>query len=405
MEAKCWYIFDGRRWVRDNGGCVMELSKEFAKSLIYYAKSLVGTLDPMETTTKDTEDVEDENDGAGNKIENFPDYVNDFHKRSRRISLIADASSIAPKSLNEFDQKPLLFNCLNGTLDLQSITFRKHNPKDFITKIANVKYDEDAVCDRWLKFIDEVMCGYEENACFMQKSLGYSLSGLTIHECFFILYGASTRNGKSTLTETISELFDEYAMTIQPQTLAKRSTNGSAPSPDIAKLKGARFVNVPEPTKGMNLDAAFVKQLTGGDAVSGRLLFQNPIQFRPEFKIFMNTNHKLTISDDTISTSDRIKVIPFERHFSPEQQDRSLKMELRKPENLSGILNWLIDGYRMMQIEGLNITEKIAVATKEYQNDMSFDLEDFFNQNLVKSDTEHTKTSDLYKRYSDCIKK
>lgn len=397
-ESRSWYIYDGQRWLKDDGGFVMELCKDFVRTLVKYAQSLVVDIfEELKKNKKNAGNAEEDNQ----EFLGFYAYVKEFHKRSRRTSLIADASSIAPRSLNDFDKNPLLFNCQNGTFDLNTMTFRQYDSNDFLTKLANVQYDKNAICDRWIRFIDEVMCGDKENARFTQKAFGYSLSGLTMLECMFILYGPKTRNGKSTMTETIAELFDEYAMTIQPQSLAKRNTNGAAPSPDIAKLKGARFVNVPEPAKGMEFDSAFVKQLTGGDAVTGRLLFQNPIEFRPEFKIFMNTNHLPKISDKTILTSGRIKVIPFERHFLPDEQDHGLKQELRKPENLSGILNWLIEGYRMMQSEGLTIPEKISDATDDYQNNATADIETFFGENLVVSETDRdrVKTSELYERY------
>ncbi|MCL1882278.1 MAG: hypothetical protein FWF81_00795 [Defluviitaleaceae bacterium] len=103
-----------------------------------------------------------------------------------------------------------------------------------------------------------------ETARFLQKALGYALSGETALECFFIFYGDKTRNGKSTLSETIAFVMGEYARTIQPQTLSRRPADGGAASPDTARLKGARLVNVPEPEKGLELNIALVKQLTGG---------------------------------------------------------------------------------------------------------------------------------------------
>jgi putative DNA primase/helicase len=197
-------------------------------------------------------------------------------------------------------------------------------------------------------------------------------------------------------------------MTIQPQTLARRSSNGAAASPDIARLKGARLVTMPEPEKGLKLDAALVKQVTGGDSVSGRLLFQNPIEFKPEFKIYINTNHLPKISDSTVFASGRIKVIPFNRHFEPDEQDKGLKKELRKPENMSGILNWLIEGYQMLQDDiaqnkSINVPGQINAATENYQTNASIYsgyIDDFFNENIEKSGDAPVKTSEIYEKYS-----
>jgi putative DNA primase/helicase len=151
----------------------------------------------------------------------------------------------------------------------------------------------------------------------------------------------------------------DFSRTIQPETLSRRSTDGAKPSPDIARLKGARLVNMPEPEKGLELNIALVKQLTGGDTYVGRFLNENPIEYKPEFKIFINTNHLPRTSDDTVFSSDRVKLIPFDRHFKPEEQDKGLKRLFRKSDSKSGILNWLIEGYRLLKAEGLITPEKV----------------------------------------------
>ena len=154
-------------------------------------------------------------------------------------------------SLTDFDRNKLLLNCLNGTYSLSEMTLLPHNPADYIIKKAWVNFKPGAVCERWERFISEVMCGDKDTARFLQKAFGYSLSGDTSLECFFILYGNTTRNGKSTLCETIGNIMGDYARTIQPQTLAKRSVDGASPSPDTVRLKGARLVKASEPEKGL----------------------------------------------------------------------------------------------------------------------------------------------------------
>ena len=128
-------------------------------------------------------------------------------------------------------------------------------------------------------------------------------------------------------------MLGEYARTIQPQTLSRRPADGGAASPDTARLKGARLVNVPEPEKGLELNIVLVKQLTGGDTYTARFLNENPVEFKPEFKIFINTNHLPRTSDDTVFLSGRVKLIPFDRHFLPHEQDNGLKAHFRKQKN------------------------------------------------------------------------
>jgi putative DNA primase/helicase len=250
----------------------------------------------------------------------------------------------------------------NGKLALHP-----HRAEDYITKISRVKHNADVFCERWERFIGEVMSGDTDTARFLQKAFGYCLSGETSLECFFILYGNTTRNGKTTLSETIAHVLGDYARTIQPQTLARRPNDGAAASPDIARLKGARLVNMPEPEKGLELNIALVKQLTGGDTYTGRFLHENPVEFAPEFKIFVNTNHLPRASDDTVFSSGRVKLIPFDRHFTPEEQDTGLKKLFRKRDSISGIFNWLIEGYRLLRDEGLTVPDKVKAAIEEYR--------------------------------------
>ena len=128
----------------------------------------------------------------------------------------------------------------------------------------------------------------------------------------------------------------------------KNSTNSSQPSEDIARLAGVRFVNIPEPGKGLVLNAAQVKSMTGNDTINARFLHENSFDFKPQFKLYINTNYLPVINDMTIFTSGRIIIVPFERHFEEADQDRTLKDEFSKPEVHSAILNWLLEGYRML---------------------------------------------------------
>ena len=362
-------------------------------------------LKKFETLKIDENPLYPRNDiGTAYNDDPFHKYAREFHQLRRRESLISDARSIAPESLTAFDSKLQLLNCQNGVFDLETMTFRQHSPCDKITKIARVKYDKDAVCERWLRFIDEIMCGNKENIRFLQKAIGYALTGNTKEECLFVLFGPRTRNGKSTLVETIAYLLGDYAMTIQPQTLARRNTSGSAPSPDIARLKGVRFVIMPEPAKGLELDAALVKQFTGGDTCAGRLLYKNINEYKPEFKLLINTNHLPHISDKTVFLSRRIKVIPFDRHFTEEEQDPGLKKLFCEPENMSGILNWSLLGLRMYVEEGLGMPEKVHAATEAYRAEESrtnvlAEIDGFFNENLIPAENARLKTSELHAQH------
>jgi putative DNA primase/helicase len=376
IEAKTWYVYNGRYWEKDGGGFkVMEMCKQFVQDYHAYLN---------EHRWFDEDCVK---------------FIEKIHSRKRRETILNDAHSVAPMSLSEFDRDKLLFNCMNGTYNLAAMTFQPHSPSDRITKMSRASYEPESSCGRWEKFVHEIMCGDDKTAQFLQKAFGYCLSGETSFECFFILYGSTTRNGKSTACETISHILKDYARTAQAETLAKRVSNGSAPSPDIARLKGARYVGTPEPAQGLELNASIVKQLTGGDTYTGRMLRENPVEFTPEFKIFMNTNHLPRTTDNTIFSSGRVKLIPFDRHFSIEEQDTGLKKLFRQKENMSGILNWLIEGCRLLSSEGLATPPRVAESIAQYTVE-DYITGDFLREILVESDGKRLQTSAIYKRYA-----
>ena len=160
---------------------------------------------------------------------------------------------------------------------------------------------------------------------------------------------------------------------------------------------------MPEPEKGLELNIALVKQLTGGDTYTGRFLNENPIEFKPEFKIFINTNHLPRTADDTVFSSERVKLIPFERHFTPEEQDNGLKNLFRETANMSGILNWLIEGYRRLMVDGLSIPAKVNAAISEYRQEADI-IGSFLCDCTAEQDGSRVPASELYTAYTQWAK-
>ena len=166
------------------------------------------------------------------------------------------------------------------------------------------------------------------------------MSGDTRLECMFILHDPSTRNGKGTLMETVLRVMSEYGRIAKPDMLSKKGFTDSAGSlEDVASLNGDRLVSVSEPKKGMVIDARLAKQMTGNNTLTAWYLRENTFEFKPQFKLIIDTNHLPQISDITLFNSDRIRVVPFYRHFKEDERDIDLKSFFAQPENLSGILN------------------------------------------------------------------
>ena len=379
-----WYVYDGTVWRPDEGNlAVMELAKKLADELYVFA-----------VTIKD-EDTR----------KRYIDRVKKLQFRKNRKTMVEDAKSVYPLPMKAFDSDLYLFNCQNGTLDLRTMEFHDHNPEEFHTKVSQVVYDAKATCPRWVSFIDEVMQGDKERSAYLQKALGYSLTGDTKLECLFILYGATSRNGKGTTMETFLKIMGEYGRNADPGMLAMKYKNQSTggPSEEIARLAGSRFVNISEPEKKITLDAALTKRLTGNDTITARYLHENSFEFVPNFKIFINTNHLPNITDLTLFESGRIKIIPFNRHFEEHEQDKGLKTFFASPENLSGIFNWVLEGYRLFKAEKLDMPKSVIEATKEYHFE-SDKMGQFFDACLVEKPGNELRRQAVYTRYKEWCK-
>lgn len=318
-----------------------------------------------------------------------------------RDAMLKDSRDIHYFTNEQLDTNDYLLNLQNGTLDLSenATRFRKHDPDLLLSKICNVEYDPAAVCNEWEKFLLEIMQGDRDKIRYLQKIAGLSLTGNTQEETCFILYGSTTRNGKSTFCETLIYLLGDYALTMKPETLAvKQNLDSRQASGDVARLAGCRFVNASEPPKRMLFDTALLKSLLGRDSITARHLHQREFEFIPKFKLVINTNYLPTITDDTVFSSGRINVISFDRHFEPHEQDKHLKDRLREKRELSGILNWCIEGLRLYRKEGLEPPEAVKNATEVYRSD-SDKIGSFINECLTKSER-NSKAKDIYDVYA-----
>ena len=375
-----WAVFDGRCWAKDKEAMqARQSAKALAAALMAYAPA---------TGLKGDADTQ------------YRKYVAGLGSLRARKTMIEDSKDNQQFSATELDRAPYLFNCENGVLDLRhGVKFLQHAPGLLLSKIAPVEYDPAAVAEVWAKFLDEAMEGETAKIRYLQKFAGISLTGDTREETMVILYGATTRNGKSTFVETLGHLLGDYAITIRPETLAfKKDRDSRRASGDLARLAGARFVSASEPPKGMLFDAAQIKSMIGRDTITARNLYESEFSFIPVFKVVMNTNYLPQIGDDTIFTSGRVNVVTFDRHFSEAEQDRTLKDRLREPKELSGILNWCLDGLRLYRQEGLRPPAAVVKATANYRK-QSDKIGEYLEDCLEKSSKSGVKAGDVYAAY------
>lgn len=380
-EAKSWYTYDGGVWRKDVGSLlVAEKIKEFVRLMVLYCG---------EITDED-------------KRKKYFAFVNKMGDRRFRDRLMKDAASVYPIKANEFDANPNLINCLNGTYDLENMCFREHDWRDFLTMQTNFSYtvQEDIHCERWEQFITEVTSKDKDKAEYLQRALGYSMLGTSKEECMFILHGKTTRNGKSTLLGTIHHLLGNYA-TVSPVSIickSDRAKNAEAASPTVAGLKGKRFVTMAESNQYGRLDEETIKQFTGGEEISARNLYEAQMTYLPQFTMWLSCNDLPSVQDKSLFASNRVRVIEFNRHFTEDERDESLKDLFRTPEAMRGIFAWLLVGYFRYKRFGLKMSEGMKKVIKQYEKDNDLVLQ-FLEEKCTKDVNGNIRAKALYDAY------
>ena len=172
----------------------------------------------------------------------------------------------------------------NGVVELKTGKFRPARREDLITKRANVIFDPNAQCPNWLKFLDTVTGGDASFQSYIQRVVGYTLTGSVREEVMFVLYGTGN-NGKSTFRETVHSLLGDYALATDAGLLIERKTPGGA-TPELARLKGRRLVSINETSENDHLNEARVKFITSQDKITARNLYQGSSISIPRIRHF-----------------------------------------------------------------------------------------------------------------------
>jgi len=315
---------------------------------------------------------------------------------SFRESMLKSAKSTEPfaTTSDEYDIDISLLTVGNGTLDLGSGEIFSARPRDLITRATDVVYEKNASCRRWRLFLREIFAGDDELIDFIQRAVGYSLTGDVREQCLFILFGQGA-NGKTTFLETVLRLLGTHAVTTAFSAfLAQRSPG--LPRNDLATLRGARFVKAAEAEHQARLDESVVKQLTGGDTISARFLYHEQFSFRPQFKIWLATNHKPDIRGTDIAIWRRIRLIPFTRQFDT-KPDRALLGKLEA--ELEGILRWAVEGCLSWLKNGLGVAQTVEAATQEYKQE-SDQFGRFLEERCAREKRFRTSGKNLYEAYA-----
>jgi len=381
---RIWFAWDGGRWRPDSDGAITRLALQLSHEMLAEVATLLADaakrgaskaeMDQLYRLQKEPLDCGDRN--------NIRDFL-ELAKVDKRIFL--------PSS--KLDQDNWIAAAPNGVVDLRTGECREYSREDYTTRELDCAIDPSAACPRWEQFMEEVIPDPAVRR-FLHKAAGYSLTGNTREQVFFFLHG-SGKNGKSVLTKTLSRIFGSYCQGIG-KGITTANDRGDYPEPQVAALEGLRFGCSSETGQGERMNEGVIKDLCGEDSLTGRRLYKDQVTFQPILKLWIFGNHKPAIKGTDFGIWRRVRLIPFLENFEG-RADENLTETLKG--EASGILNWVIQGCLLWQLEGLKAPAAIIEAVKEYQTEQDT-LADFIEEAVEKSiGGGGVNHAELYKAY------
>lgn len=381
-----WLDFNGIRWEPDTVDRSLMLAIEVTERMLR---------DAAELYEEDTRAARYEADQLLSHA-----YKSRSRGRLRAMVEIAQALPTLQVQSDQLDADPYRLGCENGTVDLKTGSLVTPDRDDFITRSTGIEYDPSATCPEFEKFILWAMSGNEEMVDFVQRLIGYTICGDAVERIMVEMYGPTGSNGKSTLLRVMERIMGDYGLSADASTFEKASfrKGGGGPAAHITAMQGKRYVGASEFDKDYKLAVAQMKNLTGGDTISARGLYEKEATtFKGTSTIWFASNAKLELPPEDQAMWDRLKFIPFNARVEDQDKDRQLDDKLAA--ELPGILNWAVRGCLEWQKRGLESPESVKEATASYRDEMdNFKL--FLEDLEVIGCFDWTSTS-LHQRYTD----
>lgn len=389
-----WIAWDGRRWVRVGARQrVFAAAIQIARNEHSRCASRIAVLDEKIRVAA-LKGQKDEDSEARLKIEQ---RLLKWHEQSQNASKVEAAMKVLEArlivQLNTLNRNPMLLNVANGTIDLRTAELMPHRREDLITQLADVEWSDGAKCPTWDAFVLHAMGGDRTLVCYLQRLIGYSITGLTTEHVLAFFHGGG-RNGKSTFLQAVRTMLGEYACPA-PRGLLFEDKSQRHPT-EMAGLHEKRFVVGAEIGEFVTLDEAKVKDLTGGDAISVRRMNEDFWDLIPTHTLFIGGNHKPVIKGNDLGIWRRVRLIPWLVQIDEADVDKALPEKLRA--ELPGILRWAVLGCVDWQEQGLQEPETVKAATQEYR-DESDTLGQFFEERCNFGDGHTCARADLRLQY------
>lgn len=372
---RSWLIWSQSecRWTLCSKSEHIQFAKQVAQTmLVHAAKELIGDSKRLTEIAK----------------------IQDQSKLLAMIDMAASEPSLVVSSMVAFDADPYLLGVYNGVIDLRSNKLLPSTPEQRITKQCNVEFDAQAVCPQWERFMLECFCGDTEMVDYMQRSMGYTLSGTVGEEVMHFWYGRG-RNGKSVAVNVFSRILGDYAHVASTELIT--ANDGKSKDTMFAALRGARLVLLNETKAGQRLDDSSVKLLAGREPIAARKLYGETFSYLPTAKLYVRGNHKPIVHDTSDGMWRRMRLVPFTNNVSEDAVDPELESKLWAER--AGILNWMLEGFAQYQKRGLKPPQAIVQACNSYRRDADL-LNDWLEDNTDRTDSSSTASvAEVYQDY------
>jgi putative DNA primase/helicase len=344
-EWKQWLVWDGQRWCKGDDAGVMKLAHKVALSIY--------------------DGISSEDDEK--KRKELLKWAIQSESAVRIDAMIKSARPYLTMPSAQFDTRPDMLCVRNGVVNLRTGQLISHDATMMLTKRTDIHYDPTATAPTWRAFLDRIFEGNGDVLQFIQRAVGYTLTGSTDEHCLFFLYGVGA-NGKSTFLEAMRMLMGEYYVTTSVEAMLATEYTGGA-TPYVASLPGMRMAMASEMPEGRRFNESLIKDITGGGTITARHLYGAPFEFQPSHTMWISGNYRPRITGTDEGIWRRLKVVPFNAFIPPEQRRPMAEVLDGFRSELSGILTWAVQGAMAWYDWGLPTSPTIEQATMEYRGE------------------------------------